>query len=161
MHTSFSHGASLSLKRPMHHRMNSGVSAAVWEWLGPMHTSFSQGASLSLKRPRQDRRNSAVSTDVWGWLDLVYPPSPTGRPYSPSGPSTTEGTQVYPPLCGNCGTLCIVVLPRGVPIPQAAQARPEGLGFIRGCVGVGGPMRTTFSHGASLSPKRARQDRRD
>ena len=44
---------SLSPKRPRHDRWDSGVSAVVWEWLGPMHTSFSHGASLSPKRPTQ------------------------------------------------------------------------------------------------------------
>ena len=46
---------------------------------------------------------------------------------------------MYPPLCGSGWTLCILVLPRGVAIPQAAQAGPEGLGCIRRCVGVAGP----------------------
>ena len=64
--SSFSHGASLSPKRPRQDRRDSGVSAAMWEWLGPVHTSFSHGASLSPKRPRQDRRALGVSPVVWG-----------------------------------------------------------------------------------------------
>ena len=160
----------------------------------PCVSSFSHEASLSPKRPRQDRRDSGVSATVWEWLDLVYARSPTGRPYPPSGPSRTGGTQVYPPLCGSgytlcilrsptghpyrtsglgrtggtrvypplCGsgwTLCMLVLPRGVPIPQAAQAGPEGLRCIRRCMGVVALCTSSFSHGASLSPKRPRQDR--
>ena len=66
-----------------------------------MHTSFFHGASLSTKRPRQDRRNSGASAAVWEWLDLVYPRSPTGHPYPPSGRGSTRGTRVYPPLFGS------------------------------------------------------------
>ena len=32
--SSYSHGASLSPKRPRQDRRDSGVSAAVWEWMG-------------------------------------------------------------------------------------------------------------------------------
>ena len=73
MHTSFSHGASLSPKRPRQDQGDSGVSAAVWEWLDLVHTSFSHGVSLSPKRPRQDRRDSGVSAAVWEWLDPSHP----------------------------------------------------------------------------------------
>ena len=58
---------------------------------------------------------------------------------------------MYPPLCGNALTLCIPVLPCGVPIPQAARIGPDGLGCIRRCVGVAAPCVSSFSHGASLS----------
>ena len=68
---------------------------------------------------------------------------------------------MYPPLSGSAWTLCILVLPRCVPIPQAAQARPVGLGCIRRCVGVAQPCVSSFSHGASLPPKRPSQVRRD
>ena len=97
------------------------------------------GASLSPKWPRQDRRHSGASAVVWEWPGPCLPRSPTGRPYPPSGPGSTGGTRVYPPLCGSGWTLCMLVLPRGVPIPQAAQARLEGPGCIRRCVGVVGP----------------------
>ena len=137
--SSFSHGASLSSKRPRQDRRDSGVSAAVWEWLGSVHTSFSHGAPLYPKRPQQDRRDSGVSAAMWEWLYLVSPCAPTGRPYPPSGLGRAGGTRVYPPLCGNGWTLCLLVLPRGVPIPQAARAGPEGVGCIRRCVGVPGP----------------------
>ena len=36
--SSFYHGVSLSLKRPRQGRRDSGVSAVVWVWLGPVHT---------------------------------------------------------------------------------------------------------------------------
>ena len=55
MHTSFSNGASLSLKRPRQYRRDLGVSAALWEWLDPVDTWFSHGASLCPKRSKQDR----------------------------------------------------------------------------------------------------------
>ena len=52
---------------------DSGVSTAVWEWLGPVHTSFSHGASLSPKRPRHDRGDSVESAAVLEWLDDSHP----------------------------------------------------------------------------------------
>ena len=72
-HTSFSHGASLSPKRPKQDRGGSGVFTSVWERLDPVHTSFSHGASLSPKRPRQDRGDSGVSASMWEWLDPTHP----------------------------------------------------------------------------------------
>ena len=127
-----------------------------------MHNSFSHGASPSPKQPKHDRwRYLSVSAALWIWLDLVYPRSPTGRPYPARGPGRTGGTRVTPPLCGNGWTLCILVLPRGVPIPQGAQAGPEGLECILRCVGVAGPGVLSFSHRVSLSPKRPTQDRGD
>ena len=128
---------------------------------GPCVSSFSHRASLSPERPTQDRGDSGVTTAMWDCLDLVYPRYPTGRPYPASGPGRTGGTRVYPPLSRICWTLCFLVLPRGVPIPQAAQAGPEGLGCIRLCVGASGPCGSSLCHGASLSPKRPRQDRRN
>ena len=121
--------------------------------------SFSHGASLSPKRPRQDRRDSVVSAAMWEWRALVYPRSPVGRPYPPSGPGKRGGTRVHPPLCGSGWTLCMFVLQRGVPIPQAAQAGLDGLGCIYQCVGTASLCVSSFSHGASLSSKRHRQDR--
>ena len=189
MHTSFSHGASLSPKRPTQNRGDSGVSAAVWEWLGPMHTPFSHKASLSLKGPGKTGGTRVYPPLCGSGYTLCILRSPTGRPYTPSGPGRTGGTQVYPPLCGSGCTLCILrsptglpylgglkcirrcvgvagpyaylLLPRGVPIHQAAKARPEGLGCIRRCVGVARPCVSSLSHGPSLSPKRPRQDRRE
>ena len=152
--SSLSQGAAQSPNWPEQARRNLGVSAAVWERLGPLHTSFSHGASLSPERPRQDRRNSGVSAAVLEWLDPVCPHSPTGRPYPPSGPSRTGGTRVYPPLCGSGQTLCVLVLARGIPIPQAAEAGQGGFGCIRRCVGVARHCVPSFSHGTSLSPKR-------
>ena len=71
MHTSFSHGAPLSPKRPRQHRRDSGVSAAMWEWPHPTRNLFSHGASQSPKRPMQNQRDSGVSAVVWEWLRLV------------------------------------------------------------------------------------------
>ena len=105
----------------------------------PMHTLFSHGAPLSAKLPKQDRKNSGVSAAVWEWPGPCIPRSPRGCPYPPSGPCRTGGTRVYPLLCGSGWTLCILVLPQGVPITQAAQVGPRGLGCIRRCVGVAGP----------------------
>ena len=91
-----------------------------------MHTSLSHGASLSPKRPKQDRTNSGVSPAVWEWLAHAY-----------------------------------LVLPGGVPIPEAAQVGPRGLRCMRRCFGSGWPTDTSFSHGASLSPTRPRRNRGD
>ena len=43
---------------------------------------------------------------------------------------------MYPPLCGEeLEVQSYTTPPRGVPIPQTAQAGLEGLGCIRRCVG--------------------------
>ena len=60
----FSHEASLSPIRPRQYRRDSGVSAAVWEWLHVVHTWLSHGASPSPKRPKKNRRDSGVSETV-------------------------------------------------------------------------------------------------
>ena len=45
---------------------------------------------------------------------------------------------MYPPLCGGSWKVKHTrPPPQGAPIPQTAQARPEGLGCIRRCVGGG------------------------
>ena len=128
---------------------------------GVRGSSYPHGASLSPKQPRQDRRDSGVSALVWGWMVCVSPRTPTGRHYHPSDPGRTGGTRVYPPLCGGGWCARLLVPPRGVPIPQTAQAGPEGLGCIRPCVGVDGVRVSSYPHRAPLSPKRPRQDRRD
>ena len=62
-------------------------------------------------------------------------PPPRGRPYSPSGRGRTEGTRVYPPLCGEeLEVQSYTAPPRGVLVAQTAKATPEGLGCIRRCV---------------------------
>ena len=62
-------------------------------------------------------------------------PSPTWL-YPPSSPGWTGGTRVYPALCGRETAVSNAHGPqRGVPMPQTVQARPEGLGCIRRCVG--------------------------
>ena len=76
--------------------------------------------------PRQDRRDLGASAAVWEWLDLVYPRSPTGRPYPQRGPGKTRGTRVYPPLCGSGWALCIPRSPTGRPYPPSGPGRTEG-----------------------------------
>ena len=91
----FSHGESPSPKRPRRDRRDLDVFAARWKWLGPVHTSFFHGASLPPNRPGHNRRHSGVSAAVWEWLNLVYPRSPTGRPYLSSARGRAGGTRVY------------------------------------------------------------------
>ena len=43
---------------------------------------------------------------------------------------------MFPPLRGGGWCACPFVPPRGAPIPQKAQAKPEGLRCIRRCVGM-------------------------
>ena len=60
------------------------------------------------------------------------PDPPTGHPYPPNGQGRTGRTRVYPPLCGEAlQGWRYMTPPWGAPIPQTAQARPEGLGCIR------------------------------
>ena len=56
----------------------------------------------------------------------MYPRSPTGRPYPPSGPGTTSGTRVYPPLCGSGYTLCILRYPTGRPYRPSGPRKSGG-----------------------------------
>ena len=118
-------------------------------------SSYPHGAPLSPKGPNQDRRDSGVSAAVWGWMVCVSPRTPTGRPYPPRGPTRTGGTRVYPPLCGGGWCACLLVSPRGVPIPQAAQAGLQGLGCIRGCVGVEGVVSPRTPTGRPYPPSGA------
>ena len=105
----------------------------------PCVSSFSHEASVSPKRPKHDRRDSAVSTAVWDCVDLVYPCSPTGQPYSPSGPRRTGGNGLHPLLCGSGWAHAYLPFRRGLPIPKAAHAGPEELECIHCCVGMAGP----------------------
>ena len=68
-----------------------------------------------------------------------------------------------PPLCGEeLQVQLYPTPPRGVPIHGAAHAGPEGLGCIRRYLGRRWKFnRTRHPHGASLSPKRPKHDRRD
>ena len=123
-----------------------------------------QGASLSPKRPRQDGRDSGVFAAVSGGVARsIIPDHPTGRPYPPNGPGKVGGTRVYSPLCEEVLKVQTrMAPPRGVPIPQTVRVGPEGLGCIRRCVGRRRKVNHTRPpHGASLSPKRPKQDRRD
>ena len=70
---------------------------------------------------------------------------------------------MYPPLCGEVLEIhARLGPPRGVLIPQTAQAGLESLRCIHRSVGRNGKVKHTRPpHGVSLSPKRPRQDRRD
>ena len=85
----------------------------------------------------------------------MCPHSLTGRPYHPNGLGRAVGTRVYPPLSGSGWTLCLLHLRGGVPIPQAAQAGPEGLGCIHRCVGVAGPCAYLVLPRGALIPQTA------
>ena len=81
---------------------------------------------------------------------LRVPTIPHGASLSLRGPSRTGGTWVQALLC-EVGQFVCPKSPTGRPYPSAAQARPEGLGCNRRCVGEG-PLRVpTIPHGASLS----------
>ena len=151
---SSSHGASLPPKRPRHDRWDSGVSAVVWEWLGPMHTAFSHGASLSPKRPTKGGGDLGVAAAVWEWLDLVILVLPRCVATPQAAEAGPEGLGCIRRLVEVDGPYAYLVLPRCVPIPQAAHAGPEGLRCIRRCVRVAGPCVSSFSHGPSLSRRR-------
>ena len=118
-------------------RRDSGVSAAVWEWLHLVHTSFSHGASVSPKRPRQDQGTKVYPPLCGSGCTLCILRSPTGRPYTPSGPGTTRGTQVYPPLCGSSWALCIPRSPTGRPYPPSGRGRTGGTGVYPTLSGSG------------------------
>ena len=92
-----------------------------------------------------------------------YPTPPQGVPIPKNGPGRTGGTRVYLPLCGREGRVrSYPTPPRGVRIPQPAQAVPGGLGCMRRSVGRNWESdHTRPPHGASLSPKRPTEDRRD
>ena len=83
-----------------------------------------------------------------------YPTPPIWRPYPLSGRGRTGETRVYPPLRGKeLGVQSYSAAPQGIPMRQTAQARADGLGCLRRCVGgarsatitnppTGGPGRT-------------------
>ena len=96
-------------------------------------TRHPHGVYLSPEWPSQDRRESGFSAVVRGGAgSSITPDPPTGRPYPQNRPGKTGGTRVYVPLgAEELETQSYTAPPRGVPIPQTAQARPEGLGCIR------------------------------
>ena len=129
---------SLSPKRPRQNRGDSAASPAMWG--GPGRSIINQpphGASLSPKRPMQDRRDSGVSAVLWGGAGSpIVHGTPTWREYPPCGPRRTGGARVSLPLCGEELEVQSYPAPLGsVPIPQTAQAGPEGRGCLRRCVG--------------------------
>ena len=159
--SSFSHGAPLSPQRPRQGRGDSGVSAAVWEWLDLVAARSSTGSPYPPSgpgRPGGTRVYPPLCGSGWA---LCIPCSTTGRPYPTNGLGRTGGTRVYPPLCASGWTLCLLVVPWGARIPQTAEVGPGGLGPIRRCAGMARPCVSSFSHRESVSPKRQRQDRRD
>ena len=80
MQALFSHRANVSPKRPTQDRRNSGVSAALWEWLDPMHSWFSHGASLFPKRPRQNKGLGCMCRCAGVAESCAYPVLPRGVP---------------------------------------------------------------------------------
>ena len=134
------------------------------QWEGQTYPTPPRGAPIP-KRPKQDRRDSGASAAVGegGDGDPHAPCPPTRRPYPPNGLGKTRGTRVYPPLCGGIWKVKHTrPPPRGVPIPQTAQAGPEGRKCIRRCVGGKLEIQTCMApHGASLSHVQPRQGQRD
>ena len=162
MHTSFSHGASLSQKRLRQDRRASGVSAAVREWLNLVCPRSPTRSPYPPSGPGRTGGTQVYPPLCGSGCALYIPRSPTGRPYPQSGPGRTGGTRVYPPLCGGGFALCIPRSPTGRPYPQSDPGRTAGTRVhAPSFFGSGWPMHTSFSHGASLSPKRSRQVRRD
>ena len=70
---------------------------------------------------------------------------------------------MYLRLCGEeLEVQLYTATPRGVPIPQMAHEGPEGIAFLCRCAGRSWKFNHTRPpHGASLSPKRPKQDRRN
>ena len=111
-----SHRAPLSPKRPRRHRRDSGVSASVWGWLGPLHSLFSHGASLSPKRPRQDRRASSVSAVVWGDGEGNAQVPQRGARFPQVAQAGAEGLGCIRRCVGVAGPCASLVLPQVIPI---------------------------------------------
>ena len=121
-------------ERPRLSRRDWGASPAVWELMGFVSPRTPTARPLCPKRPRQQLRDWGASAAVWDLMGSVCPCTPTGRPHPPNSPDRTVETQVHPPLCRTGLNLCLLVLPGGLPMPNAAQAGLEELGCIRRCV---------------------------
>ena len=99
----------------------SGVSAAVWEWLGPVHTLFPHGASLSPKRPRQGRRDSGVSGPVCGDGNGNAHVLPRGAPIPQAPQAGPEGLRCIRRCVGVAGPCAYLVSSRIVSIPETLR----------------------------------------
>ena len=128
----------------------------MWEWLRHVHTLLSHRACLSPKRPRQDRRDSGVSAALWEWLRPVHTSFSYLASLSPKRPRQDWGDLGASSAVWEWLAHEYLVLPQGVPIPQAIQAGLEGLGCIRRRVGVAGPCISRSPKGRTI-PKRPKQ----
>ena len=96
-----------------------------------------------------------VSAAVWEWPDPMHTSFSHKGSLSPKRPRQDRRDSR---VTADVWEWLDLVSPWRVPIPQAAQSGPEGLGFLCRCVGEAGRCVSSISHGASLSPKRPRQD---
>ena len=155
--SSFSHGVSLSPKRPGRTggtQVYPPLCGSGWALCVPRSRPVRQAAQAGPEGLGCIRRRVGVAGPCVSSFSH-------GASLSPKRARQDRGTRVYPPLCESGSPLCILVVPRGVPIPQAAQAGPEGLGCIRRCVGVAGPYAYLVLPRGIPIPKGARQNRRD
>ena len=156
---SYPHGAPLSLMQPRQDRRGSGVSAALWRWMVCVSPHTPRGAPIPHAAEAGPAGLGCIRRCV-GVDDVCVPLYPHRAPLSLMQPrQDRRDSGVSAAVWGwmMCVSPCT---PTGRPYPQAAQAGPEGFRCIRRAGGADGVRVPSYPHGAPLSPKRPRQDRR-
>ena len=100
-----------------------------------------------------------MTASVWEWLDYVFPRVSMGALIPQAARAGCEGLGC---ICSCLGVAepCAYRFPlRGVTIGPYAHEAPEGLRFIRRRGGANESCISSYSRGASQSPKQPTQDR--
>ena len=118
---------------------------------GPLRVpTIPHGASLSCGGPGKTGGTRVQPPLCGGGSSPCAQNPPRGVPIPPRPRQDRRDSGVAAAVWGRVLSVC-PKSPTGRPYPPVAQARPEGLGYNRRCVGEG-PLRVpTIPHGASLS----------
>ena len=158
------HEAPLSPKRPRQVRRDSGVFVAMWGSIGRSimpepHT----GRPYPPNGPGKTARTRVYPALCGAELEDNHTRSPHGASLSPKRPRRDQRDSGVPAaVWGGVGGHSVTDPPTGRPYPPNGQGGTRGTRVYPPMCGEGWKSSRTWPpHGASLSPKRPRQDGRD